>query len=144
MRKINCVLLVDDSISTNFYNKKIIELSGEVNNVYEAENGLEALDYIHQRGKFNSASYPRPNIIFLDINMPKMDGFEFLENYAKLPQKKRADMLIVFLTTSNWTKDKIKAIESGLVYDFIEKPLKEEDLRKIKNYYQNNFVCDIS
>ncbi len=139
MKKINCVLLVDDSLSTNFYNKKIIELSGEVECVYEAENGLEALDYIHQKGKFNN-SHPRPNIVFLDINMPKMDGFEFLENYAKLPRERRADMLIVFLTTSNWTKDKIKAIESDLVYDFIEKPLKEEDLKKINSYYLDHFI----
>jgi len=139
MKKINCVLLVDDSPSTNFYHKKVIEVSGEVENVYEVENGLEALDYISQTGKFND-SYPMPNIIFLDINMPKMGGFEFLENYSKLPKNKREDMLIVFLTTSNWVKDKIKANENELIHELIEKPLKKDDLTKINNYYQDNFL----
>ena len=143
MKKINCILLVDDSPSTNFYHKKIIEISGEVENIIEVENGLEALDYIYQKGKFNE-SHPKPNIIFLDINMPKMDGFEFLEQYSKIPLKKRADMIVVFLTTSNWIKDKIKAIDSKLVYDFIEKPLKEEDLKTISTYYHENFYFNLT
>ena len=137
MEKIDCVLLVDDSTSTNFYHRKLIEISEEVKDVYEAQNGLEALEYMNKVGDTND-THPRPNIIFLDINMPKMDGFEFLENYAKLPKSKRADVLIVFLTTSNWTKDKVKAIESSLVYDFIEKPLTKEMLKKISNYYRND------
>ena len=143
MKKINCILLVDDSPSTNFYHKKIIEISGETENIFEVENGLEALNYICRKGKFRT-NHPRPNIIFLDINMPKMDGFEFLENYAKLPKKKRADIIIVFLTTSNWIKDKIKAISSDLVYDYIEKPLKKQDLLKISTYYQDNFQCNLT
>lgn len=135
MKKIECILLVDDSTSTNFFHKKLIEISGEAESVFEAENGLEALDYMNKEGKFN-ASHPRPNIIFLDINMPKMDGFEFLENYAKLDDTKKADIIIVFLTTSNWTKDKVKAIESKLVYDFIEKPLTKKTLQRICTYYR--------
>lgn len=139
MKKIDCILLVDDSTSTNFYHKKLIEISGEAESVFEAENGLEALDYMNKKGKFTT-SHPRPNIIFLDINMPKMDGFEFLENYAKLDDAKKADIIIVFLTTSNWTKDKIKAIESKLVYDFIEKPLKKETLQDICAYYRETYL----
>lgn len=138
MKNIDCVLLVDDSPSTNFYNKKLIEMTREVNHIYDVENGLEALDYICKKGKFKS--HPRPNIIFLDINMPKMDGFEFLENYSKIPKEKRADMIIVFLTTSNWSKDKLKAIESNLIYTFLEKPLKIEDLKKVSVHYKNTYI----
>ncbi len=136
MKKINCVLLVDDSASTNFYNKKIIETSGKVEHIFEVANGLEALEFIHQKGRFNH--YPSPDIIFLDINMPKMDGFEFLEQYAKLAKQKTAHSIIVFLTTSNWSKDKMKAAENDLIHGFIEKPLKEKDLKKLCNYYHNN------
>ncbi len=143
MKKINCILLVDDSISTNFYNKKLIDVCGIAKQVYEAKNGLEALDYLNKKGKFNNKlvdkEFPRPNVIFLDINMPKMDGFEFLEQYAKLPKHKRSDILLAFLTTSNWDKDKIKAYQkSNLVYDFIEKPLEKETLEKIYKYYIEN------
>ncbi|TPN87361.1 response regulator [Aquimarina algicola] len=139
MKKINCILLVDDSISTNFYNRKLIEVCGVANQVHEVHNGLEALDYLKKRGNFKSSSknkYPRPNLIFLDINMPKMDGFEFLHEYEKLNENQKSDILIAFLTTSNWEKDKIKAFENdNLIYDFIEKPLQKETLLSIYNYY---------
>ncbi|MGY3795246.1 response regulator [Aquimarina sp. 433] len=137
----NCILLVDDSKSTNFYNKKLIEISGVANQVFEAYNGLEALDYLNRTGKFKGSEdeFPRPNVIFLDINMPKMDGFEFLEEYAKLPKEKRGDILLAFLTTSNWEKDRIKAFEKEeLVHDFIEKPLEESTLKRVYDFYINN------
>jgi len=140
MKKIECVLLVDDSISTNVYNKKLIQKTGVVKNVNVVVNGLEALDYVSNNDEFKDEA--RANIIFLDINMPKMDGFEFLERYAKLPLRKRADMVVVFLTTSNWTKDKVKAIDNDLVFDFLEKPLKEEDLQKVCDYYLNTILSD--
>jgi len=142
MKKINCILLVDDSLSTNFYNKKLIDVCGIAEKVYEAKNGLEALDYLNKEGNFrdeNGIDFPRPNVIFLDINMPKMDGFEFLEQYAKLPEKKRSDILLAFLTTSNWDKDKIRAYQQeNLVYDFIEKPLDKNTLEKVYEYYMKN------
>jgi len=136
MKLIECILLVDDSPSTNFYNKKIIEVQNLTDKIHEVGNGLEALDYLNNEGKFQDASiYTKPNIIFLDINMPKMDGFEFIEAYQKLPEAKRAEILVVFLTTSNWSKDKAKAINNDIVFDFIEKPLKPEALKKIKEHY---------
>ena len=134
MKKIECILLVDDSPSTNFYNRKLIEMTGEVKHISVVENGLEALNYICKKGKYKLE--PTPDIIFLDINMPKMDGFEFLEHYSKLPKEKKVGMIIAFLTTSNWTKDKLKSIESNLIYTFLEKPLKIEDLKKVSVHYQ--------
>lgn len=138
MSKIECVLLVDDSISTNVYNTKLIEKTGIVNIVNKVINGIEALNYLNQGKSYKNAK--RPNIIFLDINMPKMDGFEFLEHYSKLPSRKKADMIIVFLTTSNWTKDKVKALDKDIVFDFLEKPLKKEDLKRVCDYYIKNVL----
>jgi len=136
MKNIDCVLLVDDSPSTNFYNRKLMEIVNMSEKVFDLENGIEALDYITHQGKFEDENeFPRPNIIFLDINMPKMDGFEFMERYQTLPEHQRADMLIVFLTTSNWAKEKIKALDNKLVFDFIEKPLELSALKKIKEFY---------
>lgn len=139
MENIDCVLLVDDSISTNFYHKKIIQVSGDVKHVHDVENGLEALDYIGEKGKFKD-KHPLPNIILLDINMPKMDGFEFLDHFSKLEENKRENTIIVFLTTSNWAKDKVKALENDLVYDFIEKPLTKKSFAQISEYYKSKFL----
>ncbi|MBV7269234.1 response regulator [Winogradskyella luteola] len=131
MKKCNCILLVDDSLSTNIYHKKIIEKAEITNHIRITSDGLEALNYLNDE----KAQNIKPDIIFLDINMPKMDGFEFLEEYAKLPKLMRKDIIIVLLTTSNWSKDRVKATETKLVYDYIEKPLDKEDLIRISNYY---------
>ncbi|WP_010178203.1 response regulator [Aquimarina agarilytica] len=138
--RINCVLLVDDNPSTNFLNKKTITATGLVKTINVATNGVEALDYIHKRGKFKDKNCPKSNIIFLDINMPKMGGFEFLEHYEKLDEELKADIVIVFLTTSNWEKDKLKAYGNGFINDYIEKPLLEEKFIEIYNSYIENKV----
>jgi len=138
MEKIQCILLVDDDATTNFLNEELILEMGIAEEVHVALNGQEALDYINLKGKFKTKknqTYPRPNIIFLDINMPVMDGFEFLIAYNKLPKSKKAEVLVVFLTTSDSHKDKLKVIDNKLVYDYIEKPLRKEKLHKLYRQY---------
>ncbi|WP_010178200.1 response regulator [Aquimarina agarilytica] len=136
MEKINSILLVDDSKPTNFYNKKVIEISKKVNDVFVAENGLDALDFLYKR----KGNQP-PNIIFLDINMPKMDGYEFLAKYSNsLAPKERENTLIVVLSTTNLEKDRMKMKATGLVHELIEKPLSKEDLDRISKYYLENYT----
>lgn len=132
MKQIKSILLIDDSKPINFYNQKIINTSKEVNSVSIAENGLDALDFL-KKNQF-------PNIIFLDINMPKMNGFEFLDKYSDINPKLRKNTIIVILSTTNMEKDKIRAEQTGLVYDFIEKPLSREDLRRINTYYKEAYL----
>ena len=132
---IECVLLVDDSASTNFFNKKLIEISGNTKEVYTVENGQQALDFILKKGEFINTNYARPNIIFLDINMPLMNGFEFLEEYAKLNFENKEQIMIVVVTTSNRKKDKDKMLGTTLIYDFIEKPLTKKNLERITEVY---------
>ena len=84
-------------------------------------------------------THARPSLIFLDINMPLMDGFEFLDHYNKLPKSKKADIVIVFLTTSDSQKDKLKAISNNLIFEFIQKPLRKDELLKIKDEYFKAF-----
>lgn len=131
MRKLKCILLVDDDATTNFLNEELITDLGVAEEVHVALNGQEALDYLHKKGKFKTSQkgeFPIPNLIFLDINMPLMGGFEFLERYHKLPDSKKAEVVIVFLTTSDSHKDKLKQLNDELVRDFIEKPLKKKEL----------------
>jgi len=141
MAKIQCILLVDDDATTNFLNEELIDDLGIAEQVHIALNGQEALDYLNHKGKFKTTDqhqYPTPNLIFLDINMPLMGGFEFLERYRKLPSEKKAEVVIIFLTTSDAHKDKLKQINDETVSDFIEKPLRQDELMKIVDTYFEN------
>lgn len=134
MKKINCILLVDDDPTTNFLNQELIEELEVTNSVHVTWNGQEALDYLNGVGKYrtkDSTNFPRPNIIFLDINMPVMDGYVFLDHYANMPVSKRADIIVVFLTTSDSQQDRDKASTKTIISDFLEKPLKREAVLKV-------------
>jgi len=96
MKQLNCILLIDDDEPTNFLNKLTLEQAGCATHIRIAPSGQAALDYL--RG--GSDEYPRPDLIFLDINMPAMDGWEFLAQYRSLPQEKKADTVLIMLTTS--------------------------------------------
>lgn len=133
---IDCMLLVDDSKSNNFLNRKILEKTGKVHRIYEALNGLEALDFLLKKGKFEGNEC-KANVILLDLNMPKMNGFEFLETYNNLNLKDQSDTVIVILSTSNWDKDISRAKENPLVQDYIEKPLDNEKIKKIYQQYMD-------
>ena len=75
--KLNCILLVDDDEATNFINTALLKKAKVTNRIEVALNGLEALDYLQTHMHENRRQY-FPEIIFLDINMPVMDGWEFI------------------------------------------------------------------
>lgn len=138
MDKVKCILLVDDDPITNFLNEELIDDLNIAEHVEIVCSGRDALDYICLEGKFHDVDRslrPRPNIIFLDINMPLMDGFEFLEVYSTLDVSKKAEIVVIFLTTSDAQKDQLKATNKAEVEDFIEKPLRAEELLKIVGQY---------
>ena len=123
MKKLNGVLLVDDDPTTNFYNKYLIEKMDLAENVFEAMNGEEALKLLH-------SNYKDINLIFLDINMPVMNGFEFLEEYVKLPEEIKTQLVVCMLTSSSLKYDMDKVSKFN-VYSYLNKPLDEEKLRGI-------------
>ncbi len=132
-KRLNCVLLVDDNESDNFIHKRVLEKSGITNNIAIALNGKEALDFLTakiQNGEFEG-SYTQPELIFLDINMPIMDGWEFLEEYHKLDISQKGKVVFIMLTTSLNPGDRVKAetlLESGC---FHFKPLTLEMIKGI-------------
>lgn len=136
---VNSVLLVDDNPSTNFLNKKLLAEIAPETTVFEIEDAMDLLQFLKNEKKYKSGC-PKPGIIFLDINMPKMDGFEFLMEYEKLKEDVKKDILIVILTTSIWSKDKKKAFDSEYIYDFVEKPLTQEKYARIESFYVENYA----
>ncbi|MCM2301454.1 MAG: response regulator [Flavobacteriaceae bacterium] len=131
--KLNCILLVDDDEGTNFYNEIIIEKASLTNHIEITLNGKEAIEYITYNRVDNEdiIIHPKPVLILLDINMPVMDGWEFLEVYQDLKAKHKDKTIIVMLTTSSNPDDRTRAASILDVADFKNKPLSVKILNEI-------------
>jgi len=131
--KLNCILLIDDDIATNFINKKIIQKANIIDHVQVALNGKEAIEYITSKGKFESDNnkYPKPQMILLDINMPVMDGWEFIEAYQNLDEAYKKNIIIVMLSSSFNPADKTKAESIPEISEFRQKPMSKDALFEI-------------
>jgi len=92
---LSSILLIDDSMADNLFHSIIIEESNVNKKVTQVRNGLEAIEFLE-----SSRTEDIPNLIFLDYNMPKMNGPEFLEAYEKLQLDRKEDIKIILLTTS--------------------------------------------
>jgi CheY-like chemotaxis protein len=132
-KKLACILLVDDNDSDNFLHRRIIEKAGIADNVEVRLNGQEALDFL-AGPKVSSATgsvVNQPELILLDINMPVMDGWEFLERYNSSPEYRARQAVIIILSTSINPADRLKA-EKTLGAGFFEyKPLTPATLQEI-------------
>lgn len=125
----NKILLVDDDQVTNALAKKVIERTGVTENISIVTDGKEALNYILNPHK----SYPE--LIFLDISMPVMDGFQFLKKFSKKSTPAK-DITRIVILSSFYNEDEIKDLS---IYDevigYIEKPLDEEKVLMAVEYY---------
>lgn len=128
MEKLNRILLVDDSRADNFLHKTIISKADICNNIDVVLGGQEALDYLATP---DNGVYPCPDLIFLDINMPGMNGWEFLEHYKNLPKEQKGKEIVVMLTTSLNPEDRKRAEEMECISYFENKPLLEEKIKDI-------------
>ncbi len=136
-KKLELVLLVDNFEGANFLHEKVITELGCAKKVHIETNADYALDFlkIESNGKF-----PQPEIIFLDLNMPGMSGWEFLEEYKKLTKEQRWGTLIVILTTSYNPDDSERAKKKHPKTIFLNKPLLRRALEAIlKEYFSDNY-----
>ncbi|MFL5730292.1 MAG: response regulator [Cytophagaceae bacterium] len=133
MKKIDLVLLVEDDPITNYINRRLINKAGVAADVQIALNGEDALALIEERIRNNKSC---PDLIFLDINMPVMDGFEFLERFRRLDFPNKEKVVIVMLTTSTHIKDMDKLGSFGNS-EIISKPLNLEKLSRVTSKYFN-------
>lgn len=133
-KKLNCVLLIDDDFATNFINKKIVRKANITEHIQIALNGREAIDYLCSKGKFESQETInlQPGLIFLDINMPVMDGWEFITAYKNLVSNERKKKISIIMLTSSFNPaDKAKADTIKEIADYRQKTLNETILHEI-------------
>ncbi|MEM9326341.1 MAG: response regulator [Bacteroidota bacterium] len=133
MKKVRLILLVDDSEADNYFHSLVIEKSACVEKVVAKDSGPAALEYL--KSTDINGDYPQPDIIFLDINMPGMDGWTFLDEYDQLLDKQKGVIVVVMLTTSRNPDDKEKANDIPDVADFRTKPLTDSMLKEIVKRY---------
>ena len=125
MPKLSSVLLVDDDPTNNFLNERLLKRLAVTENILVAENGQQALAVIQEASATAQPSYPA--LILLDIQMPIMNGIEFLQAYQQLPPAQRRATTVVVLTTSMDPRDLIR-LEALPAAGRITKPLTLEKL----------------
>ena len=133
-KKINSIFLIDDDHITNFINARLVSRLRLTESLLISQNGKEAIGLLEEclaQGKQS------PSLIFLDINMPVMDGFEFVEKFGLLPFINKEEVLIYMLTTSENSKDIEKVTSNERITGFINKPLTEDKILKIVQKHFN-------
>ena|ERR1035437_4802680 len=135
MRPINLVTIIDDDEIVSFIERKIIEQTNLVNQIKVFSHGQEAIDFL----KANSINADLlPEIILLDLNMPFMDGFQFLEEFIKLEPRLERKITIYVVSSSVSPNDmnRIKSISE--VTDYIIKPITKVLFEKIVRLLTEN------
>ena len=111
------VLVVDDSDADLLYAQVVLEAAAVATRVRTFETGQDALAYL-QRPEGHSV-----DVVLLDINMPEINGFEFLDAYEKLHREHRARAGVVMLTSSPDPRDRERAFSFSCVKDYVLKPI---------------------
>jgi CheY-like chemotaxis protein len=128
MPRFNRVLLIEDDPITLLVCERIIKLTDFADEVVSTKNGQEGLDYINDRV---NNSIPLPEIIFLDINMPVINGWEFLDSFGEMINKLPSVPHIYILSSTVDPEDERKGISYPYVKQFVSKPLTKEFLLSI-------------
>lgn len=122
-------MLIDDDDDDNYFHQIVINKMNITEHIEIALNGEEALIFLKKENQTH------PDIIFLDINMPKMNGWEFMEVYQELRADQKAKVVVVMITTSENPEDKKRAEQFPEIIGFNSKPLTEEILNGILERY---------
>lgn len=128
-------MLIDDNKIDLFINQKIIEKAKIHSIIKTFSSAVSAIDYLKSlkslKNKTSSSIDNVPDIIFLDINMPEMDGFQFISEFNKLMIKKKQPIKIYMLSSSNYYDDVQKVKKEKTCNGYINKPLTRAVLEKI-------------
>lgn len=132
-QRLDLVLLIDDNEADNYLHSLVIKEADIADHIIIKQDGEAALKYLKQ---IDPSAYPGlPQLLFLDINMPRMNGWEFLKAFDQLPESKKENIVIIMLTTSIHSDDARRALENPNVAAYLNKPLSASYLEKIVAQY---------
>ena len=125
-------MLIDDNTDDNFFHEREIKKNDLANTVVTKITGLDGLTYLKSRKENKD---PQPDLIFLDINMPGMNGWEFLQEYNGLDKDLQSKAILIMLTTSENPADEERAKKWDFVSDYVTKPLTKQLMKDISQKY---------
>ncbi len=131
-KKVELACIIDDDSVYVSLITKIIRMKKLAKNLLVFSNGKEALDYF-KAIITNLDEEKIPEVIFLDINMPVMDGWEFVQEFAKVKNEVNKDITLYMVSSSIDPRDIKKAHELKGITDYLLKPLKIEDIQSVFN-----------
>ena len=123
------ILVIDDNPTDRFIAKRMAEKYQFTEEIILKESAIDALEYLQELEEFPKLL---PQLIFLDINMPEMDGYEFLEEYGKLSETIKENCIVIMITSSIHPDDLKRAEDNPYVNRFVNKPIDKEKLRLIE------------
>lgn len=126
--KIHSVLLVDDDVTSNFISQKVLHNTGLFNSITIAENGREALEFLNGTCAEPDRSHC-PDIIFLDLKMPVLDGFNFLKQLRSIDAT--GNPFRIFILSSSVSPKDLAQVKGYNIEGYISKPLSEEKVMEI-------------
>ena len=126
------IMLIDDDPDDNFFAQRAIEDFDPGATVIEMTSPLKAIEYI------KAHTLPKANIIFLDVYMPIMTGWEFLEQYCELDESLRSEIMIIMLSISGDPRHYERAQTWDCITDYVIKPLTETKLTEISNKHRRS------
>ena len=132
MNQIN-ILLVEDNEDDVFIIKRVFKKLKVTNRLNVVSDGQEALDYIFGEGEYADADNPTPGLILMDINMPRLNGFQVLERLKSHPTYKIIP--VIMLTVSDRDEDIVRSFRGGAV-SYIAKPMKFEDFVRVIEQFE--------
>lgn len=129
-KKLRSVVLIDDNETTIFLNNRLLTRLEVADNILTFSRAEQAFDALWGQQPDGAPAHDMPELVFVDLKMPGMDGFEFLQRFNELPEAVRQQTVLTVLTTSMHAADTARVGQYPNI-EYLSKPLTEEKMEKL-------------